>query len=282
MLKSNIAVVTYIYPSVIKYFDDLLLSIVNQTTKNFVLIIFSDFITINQFGKPIPIEYKFIMLKGTPIEIRFKSLDILRTLSFDKYIFIDADDTMSVNRISVVSDLLEKYPLVCNDLNLMNLKSEIYAESIWKIRFKNRIFTSDFIKDKNVVGFGCTSVSKELLFHPCLFSGSPLVGDWFIFYQFLRTSGAEAAFTSDCQTNYRQYSDNQVGIKAVCNETISLALKVKKEHYSALIGLGFIELIEHYNNILYIEKNRKYQVINNNLPDYPFWWEETNYIKYKR
>jgi hypothetical protein len=276
---SENALVTYLYPSAVKYFQELLDSVIKQNNQDFDFIVFYDGIQKHDINLT-QMKLKLIPIEGSLIEIRFKSFDKLKALKYNKMIFTDADDTMTENRVDTVLNLLEKTALVCNDLNLMNENSEVYSKNIWKDRlYLNTKFKSAFIKDKNIVGFGSTGIRKELLDYPFFLSKKPIAADWFIFYQLLKMSDIEAVFTSKCQSNYRQHKNNDAGIRSISTESVKNTIRVKRAHYKALIELGFQEFRQQLTKIAALAKSDHFEFDYNLIPDNLFWWEETNYIK---
>lgn len=260
------ALVTYIYPNSIKYFDDFHSTILNQSNRDFEVIFFNDGIE-NDFFKKIKFQHKVIDIDGSPLEIRFKSFNILKNLEYDKFIFLDSDDTMSSNRIEILKRKLDSSYIVCNDLNLMNENNIIYQNSIWKNRLHEGFsFGYTFLKDKNIVGFGNTAFRRELLKTEIVFNKNPLVADWFVFYQLLKKSKKACVFTSECQTNYRQHENNDAGIKEISEERLSFVVKVTNQQYKALNEIG----IENFELT-----NSKFRKSSLNLENnFPFWWEE--------
>jgi len=272
--------VTYIYPQAVKYFNDLSNSILDQTNQEFDLIVFSDQVSEKEVNKP-KLEFSLIPLEGSILEIRLKSFEILKSYDYDKIIFIDADDTMTNDRIETVSTLLDNHALVCNDLNLMDESGHIFKRNIWERRLNIHYkFGNTFIQDKNIVGFGNTGIRKALLNYTLAFSAKTFAADWFIFYQILKASKCEAIFTSKCQTNYRQHNNNEAGLQPITIERVKHAIEIKKAHYVALCDLGYNELGKEYQRILKFEETNCFELSLNIIPDNLFWWEETNYIKF--
>lgn len=275
--NNKTALITYVYPASISYFADLVQSIKNQTFKDFDFIVFSDQIRNEQF-----LQYHFkiqiIRTYGTPIQIRFKSIDYLKHTNYENLIFVDSDDTMSLNRMEILTTKLKMYSLVSNDINLMDNTGFVYKKNIWKKRLgENFEFNSKFLLDKNIVGFGCLAIKKNILKYTLKLNSSPIASDWFIFYQFLKQIPQKALFTSECQTNYRQHQNNEAGIKQIDVQRLEHIINVKRRHYESLFKIGFQEVIEYLQKLdeIDLEKiNRKNTIIINS----PFWWEESNFI----
>lgn len=167
----------------------------------------------------------------------------------------------------MLKDKLKSAVLVSNDLNLMNERGAIFEKTIWKERLpEDYSFDYNFLKDKNIVGLGNTGFRKELLESSLIYSPSPLIADWFIFYQLLKQSTYNCSFTSACQTNYRQYDKNDAGIREVTAERLSYVVKVTNQQNK---GLQEIQM----GNFVPIETKYNGQIINYKHK-FPFWWEE--------
>lgn len=260
------ALIIYIYPDAVQYFDELCATILAQTDQDFEVIFFNDGVSTKLFQK-LQFKYTVIAIEGSPLEIRFKSFEILKTVTFNQFIFIDADDTMTDNRVAVLKEKLKSVVLVTNDLNLMDDSGTIYEKKVWKDRLQeDYLFDYNFLKDKNIVGLGNTGFRKELLEFSLVFNPKPLIADWFIFYQLLKQTGHTCSFTSACQTNYRQYVNNDAGIREVTADRLSYVVKVVNHQNQALheIHMGEFSTIDAKYNGQIINYKHKF----------PFWWEE--------
>ena len=279
-LNSNNAIVTYVYPSVLKYFQECLLSIKSQNNQDFDLIVFSDGVSLDQVEDN-DLKFQLISLSGSPFSIRNQSFEILKLLNYDNLIFIDADDTMTTNRIDVLLHYLKSYAIVCNDINLMDYKGQVYEQSIWGSRLGNEFkFISEFIIDKNIIGFGNTGITKKLLSkYVSNTDYSTLAVDWFFFYQLMKKNNETAFFTNECKINYRQHKENTAGIRNISFDSIKKTLQVKRMHYEALINAGFLELKEELEKLNAIDLSNLNLDKLNKLPNHLFWWEENNFIK---
>lgn len=264
------ALITYVYPSAINYLPDFIKTVKTQTSSAFDVILFNDGVeNLNEYD--FPFRKSIIKVAGSVVEIRFRSFEILKELNYDKYIFLDLDDTMTSNRVEVLSHLLETEHIVCNDLNIMSDDTHIITKQIWLNRLgEQSTFDYKFIEKKNIIGLGNVGFRKSILFTDLVMNTLPIAADWFLFYQILRNGQFECLFTSKCQTNYRQHEDNLAGIKHLSDERIAHVLNVVKCHYEALIAVGYQEFEEELIKLSdsKIQKN-KFNIIEN-----PFWWEE--------
>ena len=73
------ALIVYIYPDAVSYFDQLCASIQAQTDQNFEVIFFNDNVSESLFQN-LPFKNTVIPIEGTPLEIRFKSFEILKSV----------------------------------------------------------------------------------------------------------------------------------------------------------------------------------------------------------
>jgi glycosyltransferase involved in cell wall biosynthesis len=274
-------IVTYVYPRATEYLPQLVSSIRNQTHQNFGVIVFNDGVDQpEQYFNDLNVPIQIRAVSGSPLEIRIASLETLRNNSASYFIFQDADDYMSSNRVEVAYQKLLSYDLVVNDLNLIDERGILIQECIWKQRLQNNfIFTAEFLKDKNIAGLGNTALKRDILHIQIKKIMEPLAADWFIFYQMMDNGKLTGVFTSECQTDYRQHEGNTAGIKKLSRLSIEHAIKVKLAHYKALEALG-------YNFNVEIKKLEELKIrisyISNfdlNINAVPLWWEETNFYE---
>ena len=73
------ALIVCIYPNAVSYFDQLCASILVQTNQNFEVLFFNDNESDSLFQK-LPFKNTVIPIQETPLEIRFKSFEILKTV----------------------------------------------------------------------------------------------------------------------------------------------------------------------------------------------------------
>jgi|SRR5690606_21552229 len=270
------AVVTYIYPDGMIYFDSLLKSLCDQSNNDFDLIIFNDGVgTLNEDDeklKNLNFGVRIFPMQGSIAEIRFESFEILKRLNYDGYIFQDVDDQMSINRVELCKELLSTNDVVVNDLKIVTEDGDL---AVWKERIKDlQIITLSDIRRSNIIGLGNTSIRRSILKQtPLRRSSLPKAVDWFVFYQILHR-GAKACFTGKCATIYRQHENNLAGMqKLVTKERLQHIIDVKKRHYSALSEIGLEDFILELTELKNKQLNKNILLTKN-----PFWWEETELI----
>jgi len=265
---SQNAIITYVYPEALSYLEAFCKTLDNQDYQDFAVIIFNDGVDGEVLKKSLPDKYKVINISGTIVEVRVRSLNILKELFYKKYLFADIDDTMTANRARLIFTRLNDFDLVCNDLNLMTDSEEVFSQNIWMSRLDSNFkFDFEFIKRKNIVGFGNTGINKKLLLSDFKYDPNPIVADWFIFYQLMEKSRCNALFVSECQTNYRQHAHNDAGIKAITKERLIHVCDVIQKHHKGLNAIGYSFAEDHCLNINELNLKDNYNVT-------PFWWEE--------
>jgi hypothetical protein len=275
-------IVTYIYPGAKKFFPDFIETLQAQTNQNFDVIVFNDGVVNADLElKKLHSKIQIIDLFGSIANIRYQSLEILKRSKYEYFIFQDIDDCMSENRVEVVLEGLTRYPLVCNDLDLLK-QGEVLKRNVWKKRLGQEFeFDHNFLTEKNIVGFGNTAIKKELLNFNIKKSSLPIAVDWFIFYQLIFFYCQPVLFTGNCTTKYRQHEDNLIGLmNKVSLSRITLVLKVKFKHYLALKEFGVylkneIRRLEYLKNTIQLNKNNVLPLESKKVL---FWWEETNYL----
>jgi hypothetical protein len=280
-----------IFSNNLKYFPSFLKSLENQTNQNFKLVLINDgVIGLDKYLQKLPFEYETHFVKKlTPFEIRIYGLKQVLKLDPEFIIFADTDDHFSNNRVEILLNKLEVYPFVCNDIDLMNEKDITIVNSYWGSRFKENFeFDVHFLKDKNIIGLGNSGMQvwplKKMLKNVNQFSNG---NDWLFFSS--AENDLKALFVSTCSTHYRQHDNNLIGKKKLEEEGLIKIIKVKINHYKALLKMGF-SAFDVENELKYNEKIQKWLLnnkdnANNQLSvidtlNYNFaWWEEPNFLK---
>ena len=279
--KQNFLVL-FIYPGVELFLEPLILSINNQSCKEFSVLIFNDGIqNATSLFVNLDVYYQIINVSGSIREIRIKAFKLLKKSDAKTIIFQDSDDFMSNNRVEVCLNYLKSYALVCNDLDLIDTNGNLIKKNYWTSRLSSSyIFNYNFIRKFNIVGLGNTSIKKELLDYDIQFSNDNILAiDWFIFYQLLEKSRENAIFVNTCKTIYRQHESNEVGLGEFSMERLKHTINVKTLHFIALKNIGY----DLKKESIELEKIKTEQLkslkLYNNKP--LFWWEETelNYEK---
>ena len=277
-------VVSFLYPELKPYLAEYFDSLMDQNDQAYDLLFFNDgFLELEKELKPLRdkgLTIQIVGLTGTPTEIRFQALKYLLTTTYSNILFQDADDLMTLDRIAVCKKFLSDFPLVVCDLDLINQQSKLIKEKVWSDRLEDSFeFDHQFIQNWNIVGFGNIALRRELIDVGIQdFKKSVRVADWFFFYQILYLSKAKGIFTNQARILYRQHDRNMVGLGSISEESIEKAFETKKEQYQALlkIGIDSSRMMNLLNDQeLLWSKNHAIK----NVDYYPFWWEETTFIK---
>jgi hypothetical protein len=283
--KINTVIFSVIFPSNFIFFNEFMRSLDMQIYKDFLLLLLNDGVDsellkliISQYSVQVKIEDVSIGL--SPSEIREHGIAQIISLGYENVIFADTDDKMSINRVFHSIHLLQKYPIICNDLSLIDEKDCIIKQSIWKDRISNGELKHTFINDKNILGLGNSSIRLEFLFSQLIPINIKAI-DWFLFTKWLQTN--TFFFTSDCQTLYRQHTNNAIGLKKpISLDRLHYIIEVKREHYFQFSDLGrkLSNELHSIDEKLYFDENFANKSISylQSLDINFFWWEETNYL----
>lgn len=272
----------------LNYFGDFINSLINQTYKNFDLILLLDNIKSSEIDKKLNLNSRtkvyFIEYSSTIIENRLYALNYLSNLNYEFILFGDTDDFFNSNRVKSVLRDLENYPIVVNDLVPFSNSKEINLkhEKYWSSRFKDsKVLNANFLKDKNILGFGNTSIQKNVLKNFLNIKPNHVSAtDWYIFSHF-ENDGSNIKFNNSALTFYRQHEFNIVGSKKLDFKSFIKNLNVKKNHYECLglvDSIYYTQTINLLSSIMKVNNNKSIlEIINNQNINY-FWWEEGNNI----
>ncbi|MCB9025427.1 MAG: glycosyltransferase [Bdellovibrionaceae bacterium] len=280
---NNTAVFTVVYPGAECYLPDFFNSIREQDDKKFDVVVLNDGVA--DFSR---FDSNCVVLESNGQGIA-KNREIgLKYLKekYDNVIFLDADDTMSRNRVSSCKKFFEKYQLIVNEVNLVNSNLTLLQGSYFSKRLgKSKVFDLNSILDYNFCGFSNSAVSIKKMPEISL-PKSLIAVDWCVFTHFLR-GNVNAIFTSEAKTNYRQHLSNTIGLGRITIQKLLFVLDVKIQHYKC-----FCDLIPSFRDRLKTVEALKKRVNSNSceLYDLPlnslddknfFWWEEDLLLKEK-
>lgn len=278
---AKIAVFTVVYPEVEPYLDDFLFSIQSQTCRAFELCIINDgFSGLENYLKKYTLPHIVKSFSGNPTEIRKQGIQFLCNEPFDYVVFADSDDCFDSRRIEIISDLLNNYDLVCNEIILFGQQLEGYVPFGLQRFNDGDSITIETIYHSNIMGMSNTGARvnciKPLL---NLIPSDIIAFDWLLFSLSL-LNGYKCVFTNKTCTYYRQHTANVASTLDYSDEQILRGLKVKTQHYAQLS-----RLYPAYKNIaisyrLLTERNvdpnfRNYycEAIRMSAPKDPLWWE---------
>lgn len=235
MKKNNTLFFGVIYQDVDRYLLDYCNSIEYQDTNNFDILILDD-----GFTGEFPLKNKRITIidiknKLTPAEIRMSGIKHAIENDYKYVIFSDTDDYISLNRISVSINKLEKYDFVFNELYLINEKKDVIQRSYYNNILKKVEYTSYLeIINGNLFGLGNAAVKVNKLKE--LFIPKEIIAvDWWIF-SILLLNKCKCGFIKEAITYYRQHNNNFIGISKKLDKIIlQKGIKTKQIHYKNLL-----------------------------------------------
>lgn len=233
-----------------KYIREQIDSILNQTYKEFRLLISDDGST--DGTRDILNEYK---AKDDRIEIfmQEENLGVVKNFEFllkkveaKYYMFSDQDDIWKDEKIEKSFKKIEEgFDLVYSDLEVVDENLNVTYESYWKLKgiykkikkYNNfeSLYLNNFIT-------GCTVISKKELidsFMPLPNISKFVLHDYWI--SLIISQNGKIAYIEEPLIKYRQHKNNKVGSKKKSDELKSideirsLFIQVKKEHFKVFI-----------------------------------------------
>ena len=250
-----------------KYIREQIDSILNQTHKEFRLLISDDGST--DKTRTILEEYKN---RDSRIEVFFQenNLGVVKNFEFllekveaKYYMFSDQDDIWKESKIEKSLNKIEEgFDLVYSDLEVVDENLNVTYESYWKLKgIYNKIKKYNNFEALYLNNFvtGCTLISKKELinsFMPLPNTSKFVLHDYWI--SLIISQEGKIAYIEEPLIKYRQHKNNKVGSKKKSDElkTIdeirSLFIQVKKEHFKV-----FIENEEKFKSEEIKKLNRK-------------------------
>ncbi len=274
---NDTVILTFTYPLIEPYFKDFLLSCERQTNKDFDIIIVNDGLEslksiISEF---LGLKYIIKDFRGSISENRLYGLQLCKYEGYKYIILADSDDFFSNNRVQKTKEFLERYEIVSNDFDLVNIKGETIESQYISNRIVNgQIIDYESIKTQNILGFSNSAFRADIIPLNLSIPKVITVVDWF-FYTILLYQGHKAIFTNEMITYYRQYDDNMIGINNETTENYRKKLLLKSKHYQYLSKLipDFKSLSEKYKKAEILDDNQIKILLNKNRITYPLWWE---------
>lgn len=285
MKKSRNVLFCVIFPANLRFIDEFINSVNVQTTPDFDVFFVNDGVDLQVLEsvlQSLKRSFKIYTITDASCsfaKIREIGIKALLPLGYENIIFTDTDDLMSDNRIRESVDMLDRYPVVFNDLSLIDIDRHVIKNKIWSGRLASVEIRKRFLLEKNVLGFGNTAMKANLL-HDIAVPDDIKAADWFVFYHAI--SDLEAKFMNHAETYYRQYDSNSIGVGKVTEERIRRIIEVKRMQYKYLpeeeVGVMLQDLDQIEKQIVRPEYLESVLAGLNSRGIEYFWWEETNYI----
>jgi len=271
----KVAFLTTIFPVDNQYINIFFDSLLNQTNKEFDIVVVND--NYLNFDK---IKTRFnnlniIELKGSSsiAKNREKGLRYIKKNNYDVVIFGDIDDYFKFNRINKSLELLETADVVVNDIDLFN-RDGIICTNYFSSRLDNlSMINIECIMEKNLFGLTNTAINVSIL-SDFKFYDNIIAVDWYLF-SILLLNGARAVFTNETSTCYRQHGENVIGMNnATTSKKIKNIINIKKIHYQFMSKIDpiYIPFLNKYNNLA--KKVEKVDMESTCVHEHLLWWEE--------
>ena len=291
MKNSKIAFLTTVFPNSESFLLDFLNSLNNQTFKNFDLIVINDGIySFFEYIKNFP-KLNFIEIKSnnTPAKNREIGINRVIELGYKFIIFGDSDDMFSENRIEKIIEAFEYNDIVINELTIFDNKK--FIKNFISENTVSHIKPLNYILDSNIMGFSNIAINTKLINKPIKFENKIIAVDWY-FSTILSITKPRIKFLKNVNTYYRQHNNNIIGMSLLLNdEKLNLGIRVKKNHYKALMkyfkknrfnNLGniyakkYLEIIKLENELQSINFKKNYiKIVNKNIRHiYSGWWSQ--------
>lgn len=271
---------TAAYPKALPYLRDVCKSALEQTRTDF------DFIVVNDGCDSSAIEEAF---SGLPIILvdgvkgiaanRLLGIEYAKTYGYDYLLFCDADDTFTSNRYERTLKEFEdsKADIVVCNLNIVDehLRSMI-PDYFNKELPESQWITPEFLMNMNIFGMSNTAIRLSAITDAISIPDIPIV-DWYLFTLLLQR-GLRAKYITDSLVDYRQYSDNMIGINRFDVSSFRRLAKHKNTHYKLLVENGYPQykpLLEESESLLHITDEEIETLVAKGLSEHsqPLWWQ---------
>ena len=266
-----------------KYITEQIESILNQTYKDFRLLISDDCSTdntrqiISEYVKKDKRIIVYTQKENIGVVQNFEFL--MKKVENDYFMFSDQDDIWKENKIEITLNKLENAnaSLVYSDLEVVDSDLNITYESYWKLKGiyqkikKYNNFDSLYL---NNFVTGCTIIAKKELIDKALplpKNSKYVLHDYWL--ALIASQEGNIEYVEESLIKYRQHKNNKVGSKKKSDtiekfeEMRELFIDVKKQHFNVFIENEKTfkdEKIRELNrkSLEYFEKIDKVKVIN--------------------
>ena len=283
------ACLTVFYDGMQQFIDEYLQCIVDQTFKDFTLVIVNDGFPgyLDSIVERVGIQTIILDASNSPQQNRLQGMQRCKELGFDIIICSDSDETMYPDRIEHNIRYFEQHPhrdIVFN--NSVGVDNNNYFD----LFLKRRVEFTDII-DFNVLGYGALNLRTTLVpFIVNLANESVGVFDWWLGLRYL-IEHKDVEVLEYARNYYRAHEGNFIGpVYEITENNIQIGLQVKEaiytemheyclKHNRAFMSLFKVKLeeisgikvfIEQYSLQHYIELVNQFMVGKKKI----FWWEQ--------
>lgn len=278
---SKVALFTVFYPGAETYVDEFFNSVLNQTYKIFDLIIVNDGYKDDILASLCP-NLNIIELRGdaTISDNRAIGINYAIDNAYDYLFLCDVDDYMHPARVEHVLESFGNNHIIVNDLDIVGADRKLIVKDYFqKTISTNTILDKDFIKDKNIFGFSNSALKVSSL-SKVSFPKDLKVVDWYYFTQLLN-EGLKAQFLDESLTEYRQHSENMIGISSFTIDIFKKLIELKKKQYGYMkeVYPVYQKLYDQMIDLSKLPDNELQRIIDKNtdITPYPVWWENVKF-----
>lgn len=244
------AVYTTFYPAMLKYANDFLYSVVEQSDSEFDLWIALDGLEPDQIKLPKSLKANYYQNKQAQnnIDLRKQALKEI-TANYEAVVLVDSDDILYPNRVKVAKKSLLRHDVYACSLDLI---TENGKDLGLKFRASNREDWLGFLINKNIFGFSNTAYRSNILKDIIAIPNQTIMMDWLVVLKALVNKNAQLYFDSNIHMAYRQYESNTNNIVSPLSaENIKRATSLLISHQSIFKNEleSFNYFQEHFANI---------------------------------
>lgn len=270
-------VLTVIYPEAIIYFDEYCECIFNQTYKNFDLLLINDGCDLAYVREKFRMfNLKILEPKRNPIKNREYGIKYAFEHEYECLIFCDIDDCFKYTRIQKIIDNIKNADIVAHDLNIVDDSRNTLINDYFSFSINSKtIIDADFIKEKNCLGLSNTAIKlqdKAVVEFP----EDVIIGDWY-YYTICLRRGLSVKYIAESLTDYRQHSNNLIGIDDFTEELFMKLVKLKINHYLKISDVYPEYVLQLFQTKklqeLSLDDIRKLITKNKKINPHPLWWE---------
>lgn len=260
-------VLTTVYNGVENFLEDFLLSLENQSYKDFTLVILNDGLhKLKDYISNVNLNIKVLSIerKATIAQVRQIGIGYCLENKVKHIIFADSDDYFSRSRIEKSVEYLDNgYDIIINNLIIVNSAGNVIQENYFSELQEKKLSFNDII-DKNYFGLSNTAVNVKILEKVIPIPKEINAVDWWIF-SILVYNNYDIKFIEDQFTYYRQYNSNLIGANLIINENyVKLCIETKFKHYFNLYRY-FSNIDKRIAETFYDKYNKFFEIRNSIL-----------------